>query len=164
VVGRGWIIMCRLGQLARNRAEQARMRDELLQVTGRRLVRYWRARGLSGEASFDRITLAFSDGTFLEIYSTELDDREQAVGLVQLRRQDFRQSFSHSTESRLELMFMGGDEWAGKPIASCRLTQDGRGEALTILGPDGALLSVRATSVNGRGAIILRLRGAHDWE
>jgi hypothetical protein len=119
---------------------------------------------MAGAANFDRITLAFADRSFLEIYSSELDDRGRVVGLHQLRRQDFRQPFSRGTASSLELTFMGRDGWAGTPITSCRLTQDGRGETLTILGPDGILLNARATAVNGRGAIIVRLRLAHDWE
>lgn len=154
----------RLGELARNRAEQSRMRSELLQVAGRRPIRYWRACGTAGATSFDRITLAFTDRSFLEIYSTGLDDRGRIVGLLQLRRQDFREPFSRGTASCLELTLMGGDGWAGRPITSCRITQDGRGETLTILGPEGILLNVRATAVNGRGAIISRLRHAHDWE
>ncbi len=140
------------------------MRGELLQLAGRRLTRYWRARGASGAASFDRITLAFADRTFLEIYSTGFDERGRPVGLVELRRQDFRRCLPRAADSRLELTPAGGESWAGIPIRSCRLMQDGRGETLTILGPDGILMNFRATAVNGRGAIVLRLRAANDWE
>lgn len=142
--------------------EQARMRRDLVLVTGRQVIRCWGARGDLGDGSFDRLTLALDTSDCLEIYSTALDHDGRRSGLIQLRRQDF--GSTRGTRSHSGLVAQGIAELTGKVIARCRLDLDDGGDVLSLWPRGGDPATIRASAGARRGGLVLLLRKGYSWE